>query len=356
MRLGRTTIRPFESNDGGYIGADARGYQFLLDYRSAGVPFRSFSLQQLLSGEIPPEAVRGKIVLIGVASASVKDFFYTPLSRGLHETQQTPGIVLHGHIVNQLMRFGLDGDAPITPLREGQEILWILLWGIAGGGIGYRIRGAWLISLAAGCGLAVLTLTAYLVFLYRIWIPVVPPALSFSIAAVISMAYMASQEKRERLLLMQLFSRHVSKEIADSIWQQREQFLNGGRPRSQKLTTTVFFSDLRGFSSLAEKMDPENLMEWLNTYMEAMTRQIMAHGGVIDDYAGDGIKANFGVPLPRSSEEEIRKDAVNAVRCALAMEKDVQALNDQWKRKGLPPAGIRIGIFTGQVGSTQPRC
>jgi adenylate cyclase len=96
-------------------------------------------------------------------------------------------------------------------------------------------------------------------------------------------------------------------------------------------------------------MDPENLMEWLNTYMEAMTRQIMAHGGVIDDYAGDGIKADFGVPLPRSSEEEIRKDAVNAVRCALAMEKDVQALNDQWKRKGLPPAGIRIGIFTGQV-------
>ena len=91
IRLGRTTIWPFEPNDGGYVGADARGYQFLLDFKGARGSFPSFSLTTLLSGGIDPEAIKDKIVLIGVTAESVKDFFYTPYSRGLHADQQMSG-------------------------------------------------------------------------------------------------------------------------------------------------------------------------------------------------------------------------------------------------------------------------
>jgi adenylate cyclase len=91
------------------------------------------------------------------------------------------------------------------------------------------------------------------------------------------------------------------------------------------------------------------LIDWLNTYMESMAGLIMKHDGVVDDYAGDGIKANFGVPLPRKNNEEIRVDAVNAVACALAMEKEMSRLNSIWCEKGLPAMGTRIGIFTGPV-------
>jgi len=70
---------------------------------------------------------------------------------------------------------------------------------------------------------------------------------------------------------------------------------------------------------------------------------------VVDDYAGDSIKANFGVPLPRTSHAEIGRDAVDAVSCALAMEKEIHRLNTLWQEQSLPTVGIRVGIFTGPV-------
>ena len=358
VRLKDTTIRPFETNDGGYTHADARGYQFLLDFEDAGSPFRSYSFMSLMSGDILSEAIKDKIVIIGVSALSVKDFFYTPLSLDYVEDQQTSGIVLHGYITSQLLRYALDGTKPITSPADEQKAVWILFWSLAGGLIGFRTRSAFRFSVLSAGGLVILFLSAYLAFLARWWIPLVPPALSFFVSAATVTAYITNQEKKERALLMQIFSRHVSKEIAETIWQQREQFLNNGRPRSQKLTVTALFSDLRGFTSVAEKMDPQDLMDWLNTYMESMARLIMTHDGVIDNYTGDGIKADFGVPLPRKDEDEIRKDAVNAVKCALAMEREMEHLNALWSSKGLPAVGMRIGIFTGPavaglLGSSQ---
>jgi adenylate cyclase len=112
---------------------------------------------------------------------------------------------------------------------------------------------------------------------------------------------------------------------------------------------TVLFSDLKGFTPLSEKMDPQALMDWLNMYMETMAQLVMDHGGVVDDYFGDAIKADFGVPLPRKSETEIGQGAVNAVNCALAMAREMDRLNKLWQEQQLPIMGMRIGIFTGPV-------
>jgi adenylate cyclase len=177
-------------------------------------------------------------------------------------------------------------------------------------------------------------------------------------SAALVTAYMLNQEKKERALLMQLFSRHISPEVAKTIWQQRDQFMDGGRPRSQKLTATVLFTDLKGFTSVSEKMDPQALLEWLNVYMEAMAQLVMDHGGVVDDYLGDSIKANFGVPLSRITEADIGRDAMAAVNCALAMERELKRLNAVWQQQNLPTVEMRVGIFTGPVvagslGSTQ---
>lgn len=349
IRLKNTTIIPFESNDGGYINADARGYQFLLDYKDADSSFRFYSFSNLLSGKVPAKSITDKIILIGVSSKSVKDFFYTPLSRGFVEDQQTPGIVLHGQITSQLLRFSLNGTSPIKTMSKMSEAFWILCWSLAGAVIGLRTRSVWRFSAIIMCGLVILFFTTFIIFLAKWWVPLVPPALSFSISASFVTAYVSSREKEQRAHLMELFSKHVSEEIAEIIWEQRDQFLNDGRPRSQKMTATVFFSDLRGFTAMSEKMDPQDLIDWLNAYMEPMTRLIMEHGGVIDDYAGDGIKANFGVPLPRKNENEVCRDAVNAIICALAMEKEMRRLNTIWSEKGLPTMRTRIGIYTGPV-------
>jgi adenylate cyclase len=348
LRLGQTTLQPFESNDGSYVGADARGYQILLDFKGLRSPIRYFSLTALLSGQISPRAIKDKVVLIGVDTESVKDSFYTPLSWG-PQAKPITGVALHAHVVSQLLRSALEGIRQVAILSDKQEGLWTLLWGMMGGALGLWVRSPWRFFLLGGGGLFVLSGAVYFSFLIGWWIPLVPPAVAWLVSAALVTAYMSNQEKKERAVLMQLFSRHVSPEVAEAVWRQREQFMDGGRPRSQKFTATVLFTDLKAFTSVSEKMDPQALLDWLNTYMEAMARLVMDHGGVIDNYVGDSIKADFGVPLPRTTEAAIAQDAVAAVNCALAMERELERLNTDWQQQKLPTAEMRIGIFTGPV-------
>jgi adenylate cyclase len=90
-------------------------------------------------------------------------------------------------------------------------------------------------------------------------------------------------------------------------------------------------------------------MDWLNNYMETMAGLVIKHGGVVDDYYGDAIKANFGVPLPRTTPEEISEDAANAIRCALAMRREMEQLNAAWGEENAPLVKMRMGLATGQV-------
>jgi adenylate cyclase len=199
------------------------------------------------------------------------------------------------------------------------------------------------------CGVLVLGGFDFLAFLHAWWLPLVPPALAWLASAGIVIAYTSYQETLRRSMLMQLFSRHVSKEVAEAIWQQREQFLDGARPRSERLVVTALFTDLSGFTTVAEKHSPEALMEWLNEYMDVMTQQVSRHGGVIRQYAGDSIVAVFGIPMARLTEADIARDARSAVEAALAMEAALRELNQRWRAAGKPVSGMRVGIFTGPV-------
>jgi len=346
--LKQTVIPPLEADNGGYHQADARGYQYLLDYRSTGAGFRTYGFMDLLSDRVPVDALTDKLVLLGVRAQSVHDSFFTPLSTSMAEDQQMSGVVLHAHMINQLFRFA-EGEVPISTLPAPCRPVWLLFWSLLGGLVGLRTRSAFQFVLFGGIGLLVLFGAGYVLFLFRQWVPVIPPTLAFSTSAVAVSVYLTGQEKRSRALLMNIFSKHVSKEIAEMIWQEREQFMENGRPRSQEMTVTGLFSDIRGFTTTSERMTPQELFDWLNTYMEGMSGVIMEHRGVIDNYVGDAIKADFGVPLPRTKEHEIREDAQNAVDCALAMEREMLQLNDQWKSRGLPSTGLRIGIHTGNV-------
>ncbi|MFQ5544433.1 MAG: CHASE2 domain-containing protein [Acidiferrobacterales bacterium] len=351
IRLGETTIQPFEADDGSYIDADAGGYQFLLDFLEAPASFPSYPLTSVLAGEVDAQSLKDKIVLIGVTAESVKDLFYTPHSRTLHVSQEISGIELHAHIVSQLLRFGLDDTSPIATVSDETETLWILLWSLIGALIGLRISSSWRFSLVAASGLLVLGLIVYVLFLRGVWVPVVPPALGWFLSAAIVTAYMANREKQQRSVLMNLFSRHISADLAEAIWQQRDQFFRGGRPRSQELTATVMFTDLQGFTDVSEKLTPQTLMDWLNEYMEAMTPLVINHGGVILRFIGDAIMAAFGVPIARTTEAEMQRDAQNAVRSALDMERKLIALNIRLQEQQLPMIGMRIGIFTGRMAA-----
>ena len=358
LRLGRTTLRPLEPNDGAYVGADTRGYQFLLDFKRGMAPFASMPLTTLLSGGVDPAALRNKVVLIGVTAESVKDNFYTPYSRGRLADQHTAGVAIHAHVASQLLRIGLEDASPMRAPAEWQEAVWILVWSALGGVTGLLVRSPWRLSLVGGGGLLGLGAVDFAAFLGGWWLPLVPPAMTWLISIAVVTAYVSHRETAQRAALMQLFSRHVSKEVAETVWQHRDEFLDGHRPRSQQMFVTALFSDLAGFTTVSEKLAPDALMDWLNEYMDAMAMQVSRHGGVIKQYAGDSIVVMFGVPIPRRSEAEIQRDAVKAVECALAMEGAVRELNARWQTEGRPLTGMRVGIFTGlavagSLGSAQ---
>ncbi len=348
LRLGATTLRPLEANEGAYVGMDARGYQIMLDFLGAGAPLPAYSLTALLSGQISPEALKDKVVLMGVTAESVPDLFHTPYSSGLGADRRAMyGVLVHAHIVGQLLRAGLAGRGPIVPSDKTHETLWIALWGLLGGALGLGVRSPWRFALSAVGGLTLLALLVHLALLQEWWLPFIPPALAWLGAASLITAYVSNQEKRDRTLLMHLFKTHVSHDVAETIWDQRAAFLDGGRLRTQKVIITVLFTDLEGFTPVSEKLEPQALLDWLNEYMETMVQVVLAHGGIIDDYYGDSIKADFGVPFPRVSDAEISQDARNAVECALAMEREMERLNVIWREQGRPPVRMRIGIYTG---------
>jgi adenylate cyclase len=350
VQLGHTVFRPFESHDGSYIEADAQGYQFLLDLERGENVFHTISLGAVLAKDFKPEWFQDKIVLIGVVAQGVKDYFYTSQCGTLTVCPQIPGIELHGYVVRQLLRSAQEkGYAPIATFSDSIEAGWIGLWVLGGGLIGAWVRGAWRFTLAVLMGIVLLSGMVVGGMMLGKWIPFIPPVLGWMVNAMVVTALISNREKQDRRVLMSLFSRHVSPEVAQAMWAQRDQFLENGRLRPQKLVVTTLFSDIEGFTPIAEKMEPNQLLDWLNTYMERMVNIIISHGGVVDDYYGDMIKAGFGVLKTGQMEEDIGQDARKAVSCAIAMEQEMIRLNREWQEHGLSAVRMRVGIYTGSV-------
>ena len=180
------------------------------------------------------------------------------------------------------------------------------------------------------------------------WIPVIAFWLAWGAAFLGGTLYIGYIERIERSMIMMLFGKFVTKKVAMDLWEHRDLFLHGGRPKPIKLIATVVITDLKDYTAVAEHRDPTDVMSWLNRYMSEMTRIIEMHGGIVEDYAGDGIKATFGVPIPRN-DREITEDAQNAVNCALSMGGKLAAINQAWQGQGLPLDRMRIGICTGPV-------
>jgi adenylate cyclase len=343
FRLGKARFRAFQPNDGEYVGAEG-GWQILLDFKCPD-HFVRFSFSDVLSGRIPPGILRDKIVLVGMNSLSVSDERVTPVKRN-HR-----GLDLQAGAIHQLLRQALNGDQPLRFWQDWVEDGWVLLWCAVGGAIAYWVRAPWRFAAATFVCLLVLAASVWLAFVAGWWIPSVTPAVGYIPSTALVISYVAAQERSMRSVLMKLYSRHVSKEIAEAVWANRDSFLDGRRPLAQKLVVTVLFTDLKGFSTLSEHMEPARLYVWLNGYLGAMAQVIQNHGGVLKQFTGDGILALFGVPVPHTTPEAQSKDATAAVRCALALGSRLVELIPEWQEQGLPVVSMRAGIYTGEVAA-----
>ena len=350
MRIGKANFPRFQRHEGGYVHAADGGHQFLLDFKSPR-KFVTHSLDDVLSNRVSDETWRGKIVLIGEGAESAHDFENTPLQVNM------PGVELHGQAVNQLLRASEHGDKVTTSWNEPVEIAWIFAWCLLGGVIGFFLRKPVFLLAACCASAAALATICWIAFTRDFWLPFVPALGGNLFATAVIAGYTRYLDRKDRETLMRLFSQHVSRTIAESMWEHREQFMDGNRPRPQKLSATVLFTDLRNFSTVSEQLEAPQVMEWMNECMEALAHHIEDHNGFINKYMGDAIMAVFGYPMVSTDEAAIRKDAFNAVQCAIEMGNELRRLNEIWKQRMDANVQMRVGIYSGPavagcIGST----
>ena len=340
--LGKTAIPQFRGNDGGYVGEFDVGYQFLLDFRGAST-FTTYSVSDVLAMK-DTSVFKDKIVLLGIAADSSNDRFSTPVSGGT-----IPGVEIHAQVVENLLRVAINGDRPTTSYGLGFGWTWLGVWCLAGVALGLFVRSYYVAILGGLAGVALITLLGWWSFLGGYWILVFAPACAFVFTTGLVKFYAATHEGEEREKLMKLFAQRLSPEIAEEIWDKRETFLKGGVPAAQRLTITVLFTDLKNYSTISEGMTPPELIAWINECQSALARHVSTNRGIICCFMGDGMMAVFGIPVPRTDEDEIQRDAINAVTCAFGMAKEIEHINDKWRAQGKPLVGLRIGINTGEA-------
>ncbi|MBN2040420.1 MAG: adenylate/guanylate cyclase domain-containing protein [Spirochaetes bacterium] len=160
------------------------------------------------------------------------------------------------------------------------------------------------------------------------------PVIQIGLTFTIIIAYRVITEQKEKRFIRQTFSKLVAKSIVDELLQDPEKLKLGG----DKKILTVLFSDIRGFTTLSEKMTPEGLVEHLNEYLEAMTNIVIKYEGTLDKYVGDEIMAFWGAPVPQEEH------ALLACKAAVEMMDVLHRLNEKWTSLPEPKPALDIGI------------
>jgi adenylate cyclase len=295
----------------------------------------TYSFVKVLQGKLEPQTFRNKIVLVGVTATALD-----PLRSPFDQNPPTSGVYLQAAVVDNLLK-----QRPLQRLPSHLTVLLLLaLTPLTIFLLHHRHWQGRLVMLL----LLLLSwwIVAFVSFsIIQWWIPTAAPIGTILLAAV----GIQVREQQEKQQLMSLFSRHVAPEMARVIWQRKAEIFADGQLDPQELTATVLFMDIRGFTTVSEQLPPRELLNWLNLYLDAMTRCLMKHGGVVDKYIGDAIMAVFGVPFPRNQTEEIRQEALNALAASFAMYGCIDRLNQQLKAEGKPLIKVGIGIHTGPV-------
>jgi len=303
----------------------------LVPYRGKQGSFPYVSATDVLTGSVPdPAVLNGAILLVGTTAPGLYDLRNTPVQKVY------PGIEVHANLISGV----LDSRFLNRPAyMRGAEL-------IAGGALAVAMAlalpllGA-VAGAVAGIGAtaAVVGLNLYLWMEHNLVASVAPAVLMILALFLFNVAYGFIAESRSRRALARRFGQYVPPELVERMSANPEQYSMKGERREM----TVLFSDVRGFSNLAEGMDPEQLSALMNELLTALTQVIHDNHGTIDKYMGDAIMAFWGAPLhdPRH--------ASGAVTAALEMVAAVERVQEDFRQRGWPAIRMGIGLNSGPM-------
>lgn len=181
IKLDSTIFPPLEDQSGNYSYTGAFDYQIMINWSGENA-IDQVTLTDVLEGNIDPNLVKDRVVLIGYTASTANDDFATPFSAAAQDRVLMPGVVLHAQVVSQILSTVLEGRPLIWYWSQGSEILWIFLWSVVGGTLAWKIRRPWILIPVALVAGGVLYGISYAVFVQQAgWIPLVPPAIGLAL-------------------------------------------------------------------------------------------------------------------------------------------------------------------------------
>jgi len=302
----------------------------LIPFRGKQGSFAYVPVSDVLNAKVLPATLQGAIVLLGTTAPGLKDLRTAPMQ------ENYAGVEMHANLIAGI----LDGNIKKRPAYTiGLEFSLLLAIGVllAFALPALRPLSATLLSVAM-----MAALTSFNLYLWQsanLVLPLASMLLMTLLLFIFNMSYGFFIESRGKRLLTGLFGQYVPPELVDEMAKDPGAYSLAGESRE----LSVLFSDVRGFTTISEGLDPTQLTQLMNDFLTPMTQVIHHHRGTIDKYMGDAIMAFWGAPV--HDEQHAR----NALMAGLDMIAGLEALQDKFKAKGWPPVKIGVGINTGEM-------
>jgi len=311
----------------GRMPKDGHG-RMLLNYVGPEYSFNYISYVDVLSGKVPARSLKGKIVLVGSTATATFDHYPTPTSSFM------PGVEFHANVIDNLLN---DNALRLADLR----------WTYLAIGLFAVFCSLLLVRFSAGMGaLGALALgllyagLAQWLFVQHNWvIDEAGPLGTLWLSYVAIVIYRFFTEEREKRWVKAAFGQYVSPKVLEILMDDPSKLKMVGERRDM----TVFFSDVAGFTSISERLNPDELVVLLNKYLSAMTEVVFQYDGYLNKYMGDGIMAFWNAPVKQADHAE------RACRCALKSMQRLKELNQELEKEGLVPLSARIGLNSGTM-------
>ena len=303
---------------------DGRG-QMMINYQGPAGTFKHYSIVDVLQKTFLPGAFQGKIILIGATATGIGDLRGTPYGGTTY-----PGVEIHANVIDNILneRFLKHG------FRQAlADVLLILFFGIPMGIWMALVSPRWMwfgVSL-----LVPMVAVNFWAFLHGWWLNLLVPALTLSTNVLLVSLYRSLFEEKEKRRVRAAFGQYLSPEVI------RRLLVNPRLVEPRKTDITVMFSDIRGFTTISEKLDAQELAVFLNQYLSDMTGLVFEHHGTLDKYIGDAVMAFWGAPFEEPGH------ASRGCQTALKMMDRVREMQKKWEAEGKPHLDIGIGLNTG---------
>jgi len=303
---------------------------FRIKYFGPARTFATYAFSEVLADDFDVTKLQGKVVLVGATAPDLHDEYFTPSSG----SRALPGVEIQANLLESSL--GQYALREITSYWSYLLIYFVLALLVGFFAFRFKLPLALLLSVIV---LLLYYLAVVIAFVFGVVVSILYPSLLIVLTFInvhLAKYWLESEEKRK---IRQAFSQYVAKEVVDDLIANPDKVKLGGEKRN----LSIMFSDIRGFTSLSEKMTPEGLVAYLNDYLTEMTNVVLQNKGVVDKFIGDAIMAFWGAPLTNENHE---KDSACA---AILMNRQLAIFNQRKKAQGLPEIKTGIGINSGEV-------